>query len=98
MFGTTFENRSSECPGDFERWIRENRGDNSEQLDRLRRNLKRARARELTPRQSEMLHLFYDVGMTQTEIAKQLGVNCSTVCRTLHRAKDRLYRAVQYGL
>lgn len=79
-------------------WIRENQGDNAEQMARLRRNLRKARQQELTPRQREMVRLYYDEGMTMLQIGELLGVNRSTVSRTLRRAKNRLYRCLRYSL
>ena len=98
MRNTAFDTRSSEWIGDMTVWLRENAEDNSERLGRLRRNLRRARQQELTPRQQEVLSLYYDQHLNIPQIAQQLGVNRSTICRTLHRAKDRLYRCLQYGL
>ena len=64
MSDTQFKNRSSEWIGDMTVWLRANAGDNSEQMTRLRRNLRRAREQELTQRQREMVALYYDRGMT----------------------------------
>ena len=50
-------------------------------------NLRRAREQELTPRQREMLALYYDRGLKMSQIAQKLGVNRSTVSRTVKRAK-----------
>ena len=79
-------------------WARSHAEDNSEQLARLRRNLRKAREQELTTRQREMVSLYYDQGMTIPQIAEQLGLNRSTVSRTLRRARERLYRFLQYSL
>ena len=98
MRDTRFENRSSEWIGDMTVWLRANAGDNSEQMDRLRRNLRRAREQELTKRQREMVALYYDRGMTMPQIAERLGVSRSTVSRTLRRARDRLYRFLRSTL
>lgn len=98
MNDTRFENRSSEWLGDMTVWMRANAQDNSEQLRRLRQNLRRAREQELTDRQREMVSLYYDQGMTMPQIAEHLGVNRSTVSRTLRRARDRLYRFLRYTL
>ena len=54
--------RDNEFMGDLAAWERENGEDNSEQLERLRRNLRRVRRAELTPRQAQLLHLYYDLG------------------------------------
>lgn len=93
-----FDTRASEWIGDLTVWSRQNAGDNSERLERLRRNLRQARERELTPRQRQMLELYYDQGMNIPQIAEELGVNRSTVSRTLRRARDRLYRCLRYAL
>lgn len=98
MRDTRFDSRSSEWLGDMTVWLRENAEDNSEQLDRLRRNLRLARERELTARQRQMLTLYYDQGMSIPQIALKLGLNRSTVSRTIRRAKERLYHCLQYTL
>ena len=56
MRDTRFDARSSEWIGDMTVWLRDHAEDNSEQLERLRRGLRRAREQELTPRQREMVH------------------------------------------
>ena len=50
MRDTRFDARSSEWIGDMTVWLRDHAEDNSEQLERLRRGLRRAREQELTPR------------------------------------------------
>ena len=89
MNATLFDTRSSEWAGDMTVWLRENANDNQEQIERLLRNLRKARIQELTPREQDML---------VTEIARTLGLNRSTVSRTLKRAQDRLRRCLQYAL
>lgn len=98
MRNTPFDTRSSEWIGDMTVWQRENSEDNALQLERMRRNLRIAREKELTPRQRCMLELYYDRQMSVTEIAQELGVNVSTVSRTLQRARNRLRRYLQYTL
>ena len=93
-----FDTRASEWIGDLTVWTRQNAGDNSERLERLRRNLRQARERELTPRQRQLVSLYYDQGMNIPQIAEELGLNRSTVSRTLRRARDRLYRCLRYAL
>ena len=93
-----FDTRASEWIGDLTVWTRQNAGDNSERLERLRRNLRQARERELTPRQRQMLELYFDRGMNIPQIAGELGGNPSTVSRTLRRARDRLSRFLRYAL
>ena len=98
MRNSPFDTRASEWIGDMTVWRRQNDPDNAGRLDRLRRNLRRAREAELTPRQRQMLELYFDRGMNIPQIAGELGVNRSTVSRTLRRAKDRLYRFLRYAL
>lgn len=93
-----FSKNGSEWAGDMTVWLRENSEDNADQMARLRRNLRKARAQELTQRQQEMLTLYYDQGMNMPQIAEFLQVNRSTVSRTIRRAKQRLYRVLRYGL
>lgn len=98
MNDTRYDTRASEWLGDLTVWTRQNAGDNSERLDRLRRSLRQARDQELTPRQRQMLELYFEQGMSMPQIARYLGVQSSTVSRTLRRARDRLYRALRYAL
>ena len=98
MNDTPFDTRSSEWMGDMTVWLRENAEDNHEQMERLLRNLRKARTQELTPRQQEILTLRYEQNMRVTEIARLLGLNRSTVSRTLKRAQERLRRCLQYAL
>lgn len=98
MKNTPFDTRSSEWIGDMTVWLRQNAEDNTLQLERMKRNLRIAREKELTPRQRCMLELYYDRQMSVTEIAQELGVNISTVSRTLQRARNRLRHYLQYTL
>ena len=98
MNATRFDTRSSEWAGDMTVWLREQANDNQEQMERLRRNLRRAREQELTPRQQQGLTLRYEQNMTGAEIARMLGLNRSTVSRTLRRSQERLRRCLQYAL
>lgn len=60
------------------------------------RRLQRVMERELTPWQREVLRAIYLEGRTQSQLARERGVNCSTICRTLHRAEARLRRYLRY--
>ncbi len=51
---------------------------------------------ELTPLQRQTLTAYYFRQMTITQIAAEQGVNKSTVCRTLHRAEEKLRRFLRY--
>lgn len=98
MKNTPFDTRSSEWVGDMTVWLSENGDDNAAQLERMRRSLRRARQQALTPRQREMLVMRYEQNMSGSEIARELGLNRSTVSRTLRRARERLRRCLQYSL
>jgi RNA polymerase sigma factor (sigma-70 family) len=72
-------------------------GDNHETHKRLLENLSKAIERELTPRQRQVLLLRYREELGVTQIADRLGVDKSTVCHTLKRAKGRLRRVLRYS-
>ena len=79
-------------------WQEQDSEDNDIQMQRLRRNLKKAIAQELTSRQQTMLLMLYSENCSQTDVAARLGVNRSTVSRTLARARKKLARMLQYSL
>ena len=81
---------------DMANWQRESAPENSADLER--RNLRFARQQVLTKRQQQMLELYYDQGLTMGQIAAKLHLNRSTVCRTLQRARERLYACLRYTL
>lgn len=94
---TALSRRDNEFWGDFTAWERENAGDNGEQMERLRRNLRKVRELELTAKQAEAVHLYYDLGMSIPQIAREKGLHKSSVSRTLARARERLKRYLQYS-
>lgn len=98
MKGTPYSIRDNEFCGDLAAWAAAHAGDNGSDLRRLRRNLRLAREEELTVRQRELLRLYYEEAQSVTQIAGRLGVNKSTVSRTLSRAQRRLYKCLRYGL
>ena len=89
--------RNNEFFGDLAAWKLAHSADNSRQLERLNRNLREVRRRELTPRQQELLHLHYDQGLSMTEIARQQGISRSAVSRTISRGRDKLRKYLQYS-
>lgn len=93
MKGTPYSIRNNEFYGDMAAWLRANAQDNDGELLRLKRNLRLARQEALTARQRQLLRMNFEQNKTVTEIAQELGVNKSTVSRTLLRAKRRLYNA-----
>ena len=62
------------------------------QLERVRRVI----LEELTPLQRETLLDYYLHSRSIPEIATRRGVNKSTVCRTLHRAEEKVRRYLKY--
>ena len=97
MKNTASKKRVIDFNADLQVWMRENAEDNSEQLSRLKRNLRQARELELTPRQRQVLAMHFDQDLYVTQIARELHVNPSTITRTLQRAKGRLRRCLRYG-
>ena len=71
--------------------------DNRDQMNRLKRNLTHALRQDITAKQREYMMLYYGQGMSMEAIAKELGVNKSTVSRTLKRGRQRIYRCLRYG-
>ena len=71
--------------------------DNREQRSRLRRNLIRALQEDVTPHQRQALLLYYAEGLNMREIGEQLGVDKSTISRTIKRGERRLRRCLRYG-
>ena len=84
--------------GSLQHWQKALGGDNRERLDRLVRYLPVAIAEELTPRQQQLLRMFYYDGKSVSAIADELAVNKSTVTRTLQRAQERLRKSLRYAL
>ena len=62
------------------------------QLKRVQRVIRE----ELTEMQRQTLLAYYFQEKSITEIAEERGVNKSTVCRTLHRAEEKLRRYLKY--
>ena len=60
------------------------------------RRLHRVIEMELTQIQREILMAYYFGGKTMEQIAQERGVCRSSVCRTLHRAENRVRRCLRY--
>ena len=82
----------------FSAYLNEEAEDNQWQRQALRQALGRAIREELTGRQREVLLLYYLDQLTMQQVAERLDVNRSTVCRTLQRARERLYACLRYTL
>ena len=70
---------------------------NSDQLSRLKRKLIRCIKEDVTERQRTVLLMYYSQGMNMREIGEALGVDKSTVSRTIKRGENRLRRCLRYG-
>ncbi len=79
-------------------WRNSEDSTSQERTKRLLTNLPLAVEQELTPRQRQILRMHFSDNMRVTDIALELGVNKSTVSRTLLRAMDKLYRSLRYSL
>ncbi|MDD5807609.1 MAG: sigma-70 family RNA polymerase sigma factor [Oscillospiraceae bacterium] len=98
MRNTPYSIRNNEVYGDMAAWLRANAEDNESDVRRLKRNLRLAREEELTPRQRQLMQMRFEQNMSVTEIAQALGLDKSTVSRTITRAKQRLYKCLRYCL
>ena len=78
-------------------YTRQMTADNSREINRLKRNLIRALQEDVTPRQRQALLLYYSEGLNMREIGERLGVDKSTVSRTIKRGEQRLQRCLRYG-
>ena len=98
MRNTSYSIRNNEVYGDMAAWLRANAEDNESDVRRLKRNLRLAREEELTPRQRQLMQMRFEQNMSVSEIAEALGLDKSTVSRTITRAKQRLYKCLRYCL
>ena len=60
------------------------------------KRIQRVIEEELTALQREALIAYYIQGQTIPEIARDRGVQKSTISRTLHRAEEKLRRFLKY--
>lgn len=96
MAGTRYR-RGLNYAADMAAYARLMSEDNSRQMQCLRRNVMRAIREEVTERQRQMLLMYYAQNMKMAEIAAELGVERSTVSRTIKRGEARLKRCLRYG-
>ena len=89
--------RGRHYAADMAVYSRQMAGDNSRELSRLKRNLVRALREDVTPRQREFLLLYYGERLNMRQIGEKLGVDKSTVSRTIKRGEKRLQRCLRYG-
>ena len=60
------------------------------------RRLKRVMDAELTEKQRRVVVGYYIERRNMAELAREYGVNKSTICRTLQRAETRMRRCLKY--
>ncbi|MBR4318688.1 MAG: sigma-70 family RNA polymerase sigma factor [Oscillospiraceae bacterium] len=58
--------------------------------------LKQIIQNDLTPRQQEVIQLYYYQNFNNKQIAELLHIDASTVCRTLQRAKNKIYKLMHF--
>lgn len=91
-------NASAINQASFRLWEQAEREDNSEQMKRLLTNLPIAMQEELTERERQIMQMHFNQNMRVTEIARELGIQKSTVSRAISRATEKLFRALRYSL
>lgn len=69
---------------------------NRRHLDIAQKALREVIAAELTPRQRQVILMYYFEQKKACQIADELGVNPSTVNRTLHRAEAHIRRSMRF--
>ncbi|WP_296725752.1 sigma-70 family RNA polymerase sigma factor [Ruminococcus sp.] len=63
---------------------------------RLRRVLLKVINNELTPRQKEIIMLYYFKNIDTSDISERLGVSPQAVSAAMSRARMRMFRILQY--
>lgn len=69
---------------------------NSELIEKVKRTMAKVIRNELTPRQRQIVTMYYYDGKGVSEIAAVLELDVSTVSRTLKRARERIYTFMKY--
>ena len=91
------ESYSDTYTGEADKNIREILfGSEDSQYARLKRILLKVINNELTPRQKEIIMLYYFKDKDTTEIAVQLGVSPQAVSAARARARLRLFKLLRY--
>lgn len=98
MKNTPYSIRNNEFYGDMAEWIRQNEEDNAADVRRVKRNLRMAMKEELTDRQQRIVYMRFVENKTVSAIARELGVDKSTISRTLTRAIARIRKVLKYSL
>jgi RNA polymerase sigma-70 factor (ECF subfamily) len=72
------------------------RGDNDSESSRLRSILLKVIKNELTPRQKEIIMLYYFKGADIADISERLGISQQAVYASMSRAKKTMYGILKY--
>ncbi len=70
---------------------------NTQEMDRVKLALWRALHEDISEKQLNYMLLYYGEGLKMSEIGERLGVDKSTVSRTIKRGEYRLRRCLRYG-
>ena len=92
-YSDTYTGRADE---NIRRMLGEESGD--PRAERLRRVLLKVINNELTPRQKEIIMLYYFKNRNTTEISAALGITPQAVSAARARARLRIFRIMQYYL
>lgn len=60
-------------------------------------SVRRAIDNDLTPRQKQLVYMYYLEQMRMQDIADELGLHISSVSRTIKRGRNRLKNCLRYG-
>lgn len=73
-------------------------GESEDSARRLKRTLIRVIDNELTPRQKEIMYLYYFKGCNIAQISRHFGITDQAVSAAMARARKRIFRILQYYL
>ncbi|MCM1314900.1 MAG: sigma-70 family RNA polymerase sigma factor [Prevotella sp.] len=71
---------------------------NESSVSRMKKILLNVINNELTPRQKEIIMLYYFKGIDTVTIARQCGITPQAVSALMFRARKRMYRIMKYCL
>lgn len=74
----------------------DNAESNSEKIKKVKKVMLEVVKNDLTPRQKQLVMLYYYSNMTMVEIAEELGIDHSTVSKTLARARKNIMDRLKY--
>lgn len=87
---------SGEADREIRAILKEDSDDSGEFVDKLKRTMLKIIKNELTPRQREIIMLYYFKDMDIVHIAGLLNVTPQAVSSVMKRARLKIYRYMQY--